>query len=297
MWWVIGFFLLLVLFPISLKLINKNNILLNSDSLHLQYLFQLSVLLPLVSSVYFMVWLGSEYPFRLDSTGFNSFLNIQKFPLGILALSPILGAFVVYIHRSIQTTKQIEVTEKKNKVDIYLSQRKFVIEKLKNIKIAHYGKISNASDIYDRFIGFDNYNNELMKNSFEMINSKIKCVYNYYIDIERHAYSNTEKSLSLDLRLKLTQLESTIKFIVKYCGIKNDKFKISEEINNFLDKYNLSNGNYNYRNDIISLVEEITLEILALYDFLWRLFKIILLNSNVFMFLPNLEKISPADFP
>lgn len=91
----------------------RDKFMLNSDSLHKQWLFRLAIAFPLVSSVYFIAWLGAPYPFRWDAYGYSTFLEINKFSLGILALSPILGAFVVSAHRSIQTTKQIEVTEKK----------------------------------------------------------------------------------------------------------------------------------------------------------------------------------------
>ncbi|HEI8003480.1 TPA: hypothetical protein SLC38_000330 [Morganella morganii] len=91
----------------------RNRFILNSDSLHKQWLFRLAIAFPLVSSLYFIVCLGYPYPWRFDAYGYSTFLEINKFSLGILALSPILGAFVVYAHRSIQTTKQIEVTEKK----------------------------------------------------------------------------------------------------------------------------------------------------------------------------------------
>lgn len=97
----------------------RDKFILNSDSLHKQWLFRLAVVFPLVSSLYFIVWLSAPYPPRWDAYGYNTFLEINKFSLGILALSPILGAFVVSAHRSIQTTKQIEVTEKKIKL-IYI---------------------------------------------------------------------------------------------------------------------------------------------------------------------------------
>lgn len=297
MWWVIGFFLLLVLFPISLKLINKNNILLNSDSLHLQYLFQISVLLPLVSSVYLMVWLGSEYPFRLDSTGFNSFLNIQKFPLGILALSPILGAFVVYIHRSIQTTKQIEVTEKKNKVDIYFSRRKFIIEQLENIQIPHYGEIYNANHLYDRFIVFNNYDDKSIERSFSIINSRINDIHTAFTCVEKYTYENIDHtSLPMDVKSKLTEIEKKVKFILRVCEIKNNEFKISKIVSSFINNYNENMSskvidNYNYKNELDELLEDIRDEILSLHKFVQKLFTIILLDKDISEFLPNLEKL------
>ncbi|WP_341261715.1 hypothetical protein WKC58_02800 [Morganella morganii] len=186
MWWVIGFFFSLILFffffkkipSIVFKILKKYNLLLNSDSLHSQRLFQLAISLPLFSSLYFMIWLGWDYPPRLDSTGFNAFLNIQKFPLGILALSPILGVFVVYAHRSLQTEKQIKTAEEqltiarkqistaetqlqeaqnKNKVDIYFSRRRFIIEQLKDISLgSRKNVIQSPNSLYLKYYDTNN---------------------------------------------------------------------------------------------------------------------------------------------
>lgn len=115
----------------------KNKFALNEESLHKQWLFWLAILFPLFSSLYFMLTLGFEYPPNIDIDGFNNFLNMHKFSLGILTLSPILGAFVVSAHRSYQTDiqiktakEQLEEAQKKNKIDIYLSKKKNIYEQL-----------------------------------------------------------------------------------------------------------------------------------------------------------------------
>lgn len=278
----------------------RNRFILNSDSLHKQWLFRLAIVFPLVSSVYFMAWLSAPYPFRFDSYGYNVFLEINKFPLGILALSPILGAFVVSAHRSIQTTKQIEVTEKKNKVDIYFSRRKFIIEQLENIQFPYYGKIYNANYFYDRFIAFDNYDDKLTERSFALIDSRIKIIHTAFTYVEKYINENIDyTSLPMNVKLNLTNIEKQIKFIVKYCGIKNNEIEISKIVSNFLNKYNenMSSkviGNYNYKNELNELLEDIRDEILSLYNFIQKLFTIILLDKDISEFLPNLEKISPT---
>lgn len=175
MWWVIGFFFSLILFfcffkkipSIVFKILKKYNLLLNSDSLHSQRLFQLAISLPLFSSLYFMIWLGWDYPTRWDSTGFNAFLNIQKFPLGILALSPILGVFVVYAHRSLQIDEQIKTAEKqlreaqkKNKADIYYLKRKFINEQLLSITTANNEKINRPTSLYLKSFEIGNLNDK-----------------------------------------------------------------------------------------------------------------------------------------
>ncbi|HEI8679471.1 TPA: hypothetical protein SLG06_001410, partial [Proteus mirabilis] len=89
----------------------KNKFALNEESLHKQWLFWLAILFPLFSSLYFMLTLGFGYPPNIDIDGFNNFLNMHKFSLGILTLSPILGAFVVSAHRSYQTDIQIKTAK------------------------------------------------------------------------------------------------------------------------------------------------------------------------------------------
>ncbi|HGN9119521.1 TPA: hypothetical protein ACK1SE_002448, partial [Proteus mirabilis] len=115
----------------------KNKFALNEESLHKQWLFWLAILFPLFSSLYFMLTLGFGYPPNIDIDGFNNFLNMHKFSLGILTLSPILGAFVVSAHRSYQTDiqiktakEQLEQAQKKNQVDLYFSIKKNIIEEL-----------------------------------------------------------------------------------------------------------------------------------------------------------------------
>lgn len=317
MWWVIGFFLLLILFPVILKILppiifkklNNYTLLLNTNSLHSQYLFQVLISLPLIISSYLMIWIGSEYPFRLDSIGFNSFLNIQKLPLGILALSPILGAFVVYAHRSLQTEKQIKTAEKqleeaqkKNKVDIYFSQRKFIIEQLENIQTPHYGKIENANRIYDKFLKFDNYDNKLIITSFSLINSKIEQLHSEFSVLERHVHYNQDNIFPSNIKMALGNIKKITRFIISQCGMNDNKHKILNIIYEFNKNYNehMSNKHkhtYDYHTEINSLLEEIITEMLSLYSFLLKFFTVILLNKDVFYFLPNLDKFNPTDFP
>lgn len=145
----------------------RDKFILNSDSLHKQWLFRLAVVFPLVSSLYFIVWLGAPYPFRFDAYGYNAFLEINKFSLGILALSPILGVFVVYTHRSLQTEKQIKTAEtqleeaqNKNKSDIYYLKRKFINEQLLSITTTNNEKINRPTSLYLKSFEIGNLNDK-----------------------------------------------------------------------------------------------------------------------------------------
>lgn len=79
---------------------------------------------------------GSEVWFNFVPTtteaGYEKFLQISKLPLGILASGLAAAAFIASIHRSIQTAKQIEETQVKNKADLYYAHLKFFIDHLKD---------------------------------------------------------------------------------------------------------------------------------------------------------------------
>lgn len=152
---------------------------LNAKSLHKQRLFILVILFPFFSSLYFMLFLGQPYPFKLDAGGYNNFLEINKFSLGLMALSPILGAFVVSAHRSIQTEKQIEETEKKNKVDIYYANKKFIFEQLSMFTVNKTEKISSITSFYMLFFHANNeYSDHFRNDSIDKLNSYIKNIIN-----------------------------------------------------------------------------------------------------------------------
>lgn len=306
MWWSIGIVLvLLIIHPFILKKHTKNTLSLNTDRLHLQYFFQIALFIPFIISMFLMFWVGHEYPPRWDGIGFNFFLDIQKLPLGILALSPILGAFVVYAHRSLQTEKQIKTAEKqleeaqkKNKVDIYFSQRKFIIDQLERIQLYDYGKISNANNVYNKFIAFNNYDNKLIKGSFEFISLRIEYMHTsfnnakLYIGKNSNDNSALEKSIS---ELKLRDIAIQFENIITYLEIETNEInEIKIKIKNIIDDF-FGNNHRNindYKITLDNLLFKISFEIKRLYYFLHKLFTLILLNKDISEFLPNLEKIN-----
>lgn len=277
--------------------VQRDKFMLNSDSLHKQWLFRLAIAFPIVSSLYFIVWLSAPYPPRWDAYGYNTFLEINKFSLGILALSPILGAFVVSAHRSIQTTKQIEVTEKKNKVDIYFSERKFIIEQLEKIKLTNYGKITNENKTYEKFISFNNYDSELIKESFEFLDSNIKKIHETFTFACQYIINeNTDNNSTLEcliLESNLSDIAILIENIIFYCEIDKNKLEIDNIFDNFFKKNNKNTNNYKI--ELNNLILRVSFEIRKLYYFLHELFTIILLNkdiSKVLPHLPDLKKIN-----
>lgn len=309
MWWSIGTLLvLLIIHPFILKKHTKNTLSLNTDRLHLQYFFQIALFIPFIISMFLMFWVGHEYPPRWDGIGFNFFLDIQKLPLGILALSPILGAFVVYAHRSLQTEKQIKTAEKqleeaqkKNKVDIYFSQREFIIKQLGNIKISYYGEIDDAIHVYNIFREFYNYSDRKITTSFALINSKLDDIHTSFINVKT-CFDNFDRDKSTfdKLNQNLTKIKIGVMLIINSSGIKSNDFKIDNAIENYcsiFNKYikNKSDNNHDYHRAMLGdLLQDIRNEMFILHSTLCKLFTIILLDEDISEFLPNLEKITPT---
>lgn len=118
---------------VSLKGTREVSFEIKSDSLDKQYLFWLGIIVPIGIFFYleYFVFLSNEISF--NSTGFSTFFDESKLPLGVLALSPIFGVIVSNIHRTIQTEKQISVSEQKNISDSFYSHHKFIIDEFKAV--------------------------------------------------------------------------------------------------------------------------------------------------------------------
>lgn len=291
---------------------HKNKFILNEKSLHKQWLFWLAIIAPLVSGIYFGAGIWSEFSLRLDFKGFSNFFDISKFPFGILTLSPILGAFVVSAHRSIQTAKQIEVTEKKNKVDIYYSKRKFINEQLSTITTKDGEKIKRITSLYLKCFKIGDFNdkkiNDLLKDideslkyfthskiineDFKTTDSFILCINDpkdkEYINKIAHRFNEADYFISkiknsLYLENKTSVNDFYKKCVLKYKELyKNDKFSINDDTINddlYLEARYIYIKTFvnaiNYINDIINIISEI---VIILYP-----------DDNINLLLPNLD--------
>ncbi|NMU40136.1 hypothetical protein [Serratia marcescens] len=106
---------------------------LNEDSLGKQPLFLCAIFVPIFVFIVTGYFAWSDKTIDLSSTGFNHFLEISKLPLGILSLSIPFVAIVAHIHRTIQTAKQIELTNEKNVTDRFYAHHKYITESLSKI--------------------------------------------------------------------------------------------------------------------------------------------------------------------
>ena len=170
---------------------------LDDKGLHLQPLFWLLITLPLIISAILWLLISADYSLNLTKDGYNQFIEYAKLPLLILTLSPILGAFVINAHRSIQTAKQIEETEKKNKIDIYYTIKKNIIDELNDYKNIDFKFSLSAYDMWSK--GY------LKDNKFEM---KVNTTY-------------------------LNRIEEKIRELININNaLENEKVKIIYDINN-----------------------------------------------------------------
>ncbi|HHN8402268.1 TPA: hypothetical protein ACYSBI_004002 [Morganella morganii] len=271
--------------------VQRDKFMLNSDSLHKQWLFRLAIIFPLVSSVYFILWLGAPYPWRFDAYGYSTFLEINKFSLGILALSPILGAFVVSAHRSIQTTKQIEVTEKKNKVDIYFSTRKYINEQLNLFKTIDNEEIHQPNALYNKAFNLtNNHEDTPNKEFFDYIDNSIKTLADLFLSVRDNIIDvrlyREEDEFRMDI--STSRMSYQMSNLKKYLDIgSNSEFDLISKCADYLERYNIEilNDKSNFYEFNYSLL--IAGEI---YSFLNSIKEIILILSsekNIDTVLPN----------
>lgn len=123
--------------------------------------FQVALIVPFFSFLYFgvMSWWGHTPKF--DSEGMSVFLDISKLPLLILSLTLPLGALTANIHRTYQIKRQIDLSEEKNLSDIYYAHNKYYVETFSKI----------------------NANRELITPKSERVNESLKGVNNLAVSI------------------------------------------------------------------------------------------------------------------
>lgn len=149
------------------SLLYTDRLKLNDESLDKQPLFWFAVLSPIILFLIFGLVIWKDYIPDLSKDGLDKFAEISKFPLAVVALSPIFGVIVSNIHRTIQTEKQIntsikqvematnqyKIAQSKNFSDSYYSHYKYIIDELNNITVKDDRLklellISSKSDLY-----------------------------------------------------------------------------------------------------------------------------------------------------
>ncbi|HDN2513706.1 TPA: hypothetical protein P1K35_003947, partial [Providencia rettgeri] len=176
--------------------------LLDERSLQSQPMFWTVIALPLVVGAILWAFIAYQYEWEISTSAYSSLMKNAQFPFLIIALSPILGAFVMYGHRSIQTFTQINATntqintaltqletaknqletagnqlnevKRKNKVDIYYTERKHILDLLSLVRGINEEKINMPFSLYLKvFRKKDDYKNEVKDIYFYEINEYI----------------------------------------------------------------------------------------------------------------------------
>lgn len=175
------------------SLIEKRHLfLLDERSLQSQPMFWTVIALPLVVGAILWAFVAYQYEWEISTLAYSSLMKNAQFPFLIIALSPILGAFVMYGHRSIQTFTQISVTNKqlataseqlktakeqliavqeKNKIDIYYVIKKNIIEELNLYVNSTFQLIITPYKIYDEcYLRNRKLDRNINKDYFKSIN-------------------------------------------------------------------------------------------------------------------------------
>ncbi|NBM55705.1 hypothetical protein GWI68_13210 [Proteus sp. G2669] len=280
---------------------HKNKFTLNEKSLHKQWLFWLAIIAPLVSGIYFGSGIWSEFYLRLDFKGFSNFFEISKFPFGILALSPILGAFVVSAHRSIQTAKQIEVTEKKNIIDIYYARKKSIVDDLNAFNDNELFEKYNSNLIYRKMnSGEKFYKFEINKKTISRINREIWNTITHYKlaqDVfhkiaDKHSKNISEMPfLNIDHSTHLREYIESFEKIMKILSIEiKSQYLLKEDIIDFQKiLINMPYDSYTADeiNEYYDLVSQLIPNTSKIFSILENIFLVIFPDEKITKLIPN----------
>ncbi|WDH37590.1 hypothetical protein [Pseudomonas chlororaphis] len=100
--------------------------------------FWLTTILVYFLAAGYLCW--APYTLSFTPKGFDTFIDISKFPLALLSLTIPVGVFISRLHSTQQTAAQIEATDMKNRLDAFHAQRKGIVEyiaSLGTIELAH----------------------------------------------------------------------------------------------------------------------------------------------------------------
>lgn len=204
------------------KLLTLKFLELNDKKLSEQWLFKLSILIPLLISILLSIplWIKTKWDFSAD--GYDFFLNSYKLPIGILSLSIPFVAIIAHIHRTIQTAEQIKATKVKNTSDAFFSHHKYITENILKIPTKTIGlassrieyKIEDPYHIYGYIFEGSSYEKGVNTENIESKTNEIYDAVNYLgKDLEELKNNENfgEKILSLaKLEVSIRNLEETL---------------------------------------------------------------------------------------
>ncbi|UEK58825.1 hypothetical protein LL668_16250 [Providencia rettgeri] len=290
---------------------------LDESSLHVQPLFWFLVFLPLIISGIAWVLVAHDYELDVSTNGYSRLMENAKFPFLILALSPILGAFVTSAHRSLQTELQIKTAKEqldeaknKNKIDILYSSRKDTYELIDYVKSINGEKIRNKGSLLLKAINIKKYTRENNENFIKSINQFIAV-----LDVELDKGKNIieyDYDLSNELTkgvfhsFKIYEIEKKINNIKYFfCfEIENESF-VSEKYNNLKEKLraqdkkiinNKSEHEKEIENEIRNLIISefniyITRQLFDIISIIYEISSALYMNDGVDILFPELQRV------
>ncbi|QHD95996.1 hypothetical protein HND96_11230 [Proteus terrae subsp. cibarius] len=289
--------------------------LLDERSLQSQPMFWTAIALPLIAGVFLLAMISPNYDLNFTLSAYKTFMEIAQLPSVILALSPIFGAFVVYAHRSYQTDiqiktakEQLEEAQKKNKVDIYFSKKKFINEQLKDIKDLNGNKIENTNLIITKFTrNTTNFDIEPNIEVFNNLNEKIKLL-NKRISNLYSIYKNIVFPISKEIEFnydKQVEIKNFIKKILT--SLRIIKLTLSIEyndpsLNRIFERYSFLDRNIfsekekipthqEICNQFSILISDINCMKLDIYQITKEITLTLLISDDVEKYIPELNKL------
>ncbi|HHU0742621.1 TPA: hypothetical protein ACT915_000140 [Serratia marcescens] len=223
------------------KTINFKFLQLNERKLSEQWMFWLSILIPLALSITLSIPLWLQTKINISAEGYDNFLRIFKLPIGVLSLSIPLVAIVAHIHRTIQTAEQIQTTRRKNAADSFFSHHKFMIEALgkvatKDIALSNCPveyKIGDPYQLYDNFFTHSSYENGIntsfLVKATSSIEREINKIEGFLIKSRDNEDNKIEKIYSL------REISDSIKTIEGDLTIAVPKFKTNNLVMDRVD--------------------------------------------------------------
>lgn len=176
-----------------------------------QSLFWCSLLIPFLLFTSFGIISWREHDLNLSTTGFNTFLDISKLPLWLLAIAAPFSVIIARAHGTEQTATQIKELIKKNNSDSYQSQRNDFLTYFKDSSIG----VKAYSHYYPSTIekGALPVNEELILKTREIIKHSISVLRNMYIE-HNNEYSDFDSyyRLAIDSLIKTENIFTILTF-------------------------------------------------------------------------------------
>ncbi|WP_241613009.1 hypothetical protein [Rosenbergiella epipactidis] len=133
MFWSVVFIVAVLLGLLLILTVFRKKLALNDKALHKQKLAYVAVGYPCLIALIIICFSNYGQLDIFNAQAQNNFMSLAKLPLIIVGLSTVLLGIVVNSHRTIQTSKQIEVATTKNKADLFISHYKMCLDNVGHI--------------------------------------------------------------------------------------------------------------------------------------------------------------------